>query len=121
MTRSNMFHVAAGVGIALACVTPAAAAAGSPAMTVGQWDRFEIALTNRRTYADAYRDVKLTATFTAPDGRTVTCEGFHDGGRRGGSASCPTRSARGGTPRRSPTASRARAGRSGARRRTSRA
>ncbi|MDO8542907.1 MAG: DUF5060 domain-containing protein [Opitutaceae bacterium] len=54
-------------------------AATSPPV-VKQWDRFEIAIENRRTYGDPYRDVSLDAAFTAPDGRRQTFWGFYDGG-----------------------------------------
>lgn len=50
------------------------------AATVGRWDRFEIAVTNAKLYADAYRDVTLNATFTKPDGSKVQFWGFYDGG-----------------------------------------
>ncbi len=54
---------------------PSAAAAG-----VGQWDRFEAAVTNAKRYADPYKDVTLDVTYTRPDGETVRFWGFYDGG-----------------------------------------
>jgi hypothetical protein len=47
--------------------------------TVGQWDRFEVALTNGKHYADPYRDVTLNVTFTKPDKTQVEFPGFYDG------------------------------------------
>lgn len=51
------------------------------ARQVGRWDRFEIAVSNNRRYADAYRDVTLDVTYTKPDGTTVSFWGFYDGGQ----------------------------------------
>ncbi len=51
-----------------------------PAQTVGQWDRFEVIVPNAKSYANAYRDVRLSATFTKPDGGKVQFWGFYDGG-----------------------------------------
>jgi hypothetical protein len=48
--------------------------------TVGQWDRFETAVTKSADYADPYRDVDLLVTYTRPDGTTVDFWGFYDGG-----------------------------------------
>jgi hypothetical protein len=57
----------------------------SPARTaqktiVGRWDRFEVSLSNPRTYADPYKDVELNVVFTKPDGARVGFWGFYDGG-----------------------------------------
>lgn len=49
------------------------------AQTVGQWDRFEVAVKNAQKYADPYRDVTLDVTFTRPGGATVKFWGFYDG------------------------------------------
>lgn len=48
---------------------------------VGQWDRFEIAVTNSKRYADSYKDVNLTIQYTRPNGSTVDFWGFYDGGQ----------------------------------------
>lgn len=66
--------------LAALCALAAPGGAEGPRMTVGRWGRFEVAVENRRRYADPYRDVTLAATFTRPDGRRVTFWGFHDGG-----------------------------------------
>lgn len=47
---------------------------------VGQWDRFEIAVTNTRRYADPYKDVELTVRYVRPDGSATEFWGFYDGG-----------------------------------------
>ena len=52
------------------------------AATVGQWDRFETALTNTKVYGAPYRDVTLDVTYTRPDGGTVKFWGFYDGGAK---------------------------------------
>ncbi len=53
----------------------------SPPPRIGQWARFEAALTNQRSYTDPFRDVTLQVTWTRPDGTTVPFCGFHDGGQ----------------------------------------
>lgn len=58
-------------------LTPRAAAATQ----CPQWGRFEVAFTNTNAYAAPYRNVSLDATFTRPDGRTVSFRGFYDGGQ----------------------------------------
>ncbi|MCP4262358.1 MAG: DUF5060 domain-containing protein [Planctomycetes bacterium] len=50
--------------------------------TVGQWGRFEKAITNAKSYGDPYRDVTLAVTYTKPDGKKVEFWGFYDGGSR---------------------------------------
>ncbi len=52
----------------------------SDSRTVGQWDRFEVAVRNAKKYADPYRDVTLNVSFTRPDGDKVDFWGFYDGG-----------------------------------------
>ncbi len=51
----------------------------SAQQNVGQWDRFEAAVTNTKTYTSRYRDVTLNVTYTKPDGNTVNFWGFYDG------------------------------------------
>ena len=46
---------------------------------VGQWGRFEAAVTNPTRYADPYADVTLDVTYTRPDGAAVDFWGFYDG------------------------------------------
>lgn len=48
-------------------------------VTVGKWDRFEVAITNSNTYNDPYRDVTLNVTYTKPNGSRVNFWGFYDG------------------------------------------
>ncbi|MBA3698193.1 MAG: carbohydrate-binding protein [Planctomycetes bacterium] len=48
--------------------------------TVGQWDRFERAITNTRTYADPLRNVTVQVEYTRPDGMKRSFWGFWDGG-----------------------------------------
>src|SRR5688572_11727439 len=48
-------------------------------MKVDRWGRFEVTLKNARSYANPYTDVSLDATYTRPDGRTVSFWGFYDG------------------------------------------
>jgi hypothetical protein len=58
----------------------ASAPAQQANQTVGQWDRFEAAVTNPKAYADPYRDVELRVTYTKPSGETTEFWGFYDGG-----------------------------------------
>lgn len=51
---------------------------GGPA--VGQWDRFQISVTNKAKYDDPYNDVVLIVTYTRPDGSNIHFWGFHDDG-----------------------------------------
>ncbi len=46
---------------------------------MGQWDRFEAALTNAKRYRNPYNDVTLDVTYTRPDATTVDFWGFYDG------------------------------------------
>src|SRR5688500_2300838 len=48
--------------------------------SVGQWERFEVAAANTKSYSDPYVDVSLNVTYTRPDGSTVAFWGFYDGG-----------------------------------------
>jgi hypothetical protein len=73
----RMPRVAAGAAVLLSGL---AAVAEAGIMTVQQWGRFELSLTNRRKYSDPYRDVVLRATFTRPDRKKLTFWGFHDAG-----------------------------------------
>lgn len=50
------------------------------AASVGQWERFEAALTNTTPYRDPYREVALHVRYTRPDGNIVPFRGFYDGG-----------------------------------------
>jgi hypothetical protein len=53
-------------------------------VTVPKWRMFEIALTAVGTPTNPFTDTTLTATVTAPDGRVLTVDGFHDGDGKGG-------------------------------------
>ncbi|MBI3969704.1 MAG: DUF5060 domain-containing protein [Chloroflexi bacterium] len=55
-------------------------AAGARPPHVGRWDVYELTLRAHARYANPFQDVRVTAVFTAPDGRRVTVAGFHDGG-----------------------------------------
>jgi hypothetical protein len=49
-------------------------------MDVQRWDSLEVAFSAAREYANPFRDVALTASFThLPSGRTVQATGFYDG------------------------------------------
>ena len=48
--------------------------------TVQRWNQIEISLTSNITYANPYKDVDLSATFSGPGGITMTMPGFWDGG-----------------------------------------
>lgn len=50
------------------------------AVTVGRWDRFEIAVGNTKRYVDPYKDVTLNVTYTRPDKGTINFWGFYDSG-----------------------------------------
>ena len=48
---------------------------------VERWDTHEIELTAAGSYANPFKDVSVTATFThTSSGKTITIDGFHDGG-----------------------------------------
>ena len=47
---------------------------------VGQWDRFEVSVTNTNSYTDPYAHVTLNVTYTRPDSSEVDFWGFYDGG-----------------------------------------
>jgi hypothetical protein len=49
-------------------------------MMITQWDRFEISVRNATRYQDPLRNVALEAVFTSPDGKSIPCWGFYDGG-----------------------------------------
>src|SRR5919109_4041335 len=50
--------------------------------TVERWDTHEIELEAAGEYANPFRDVEVTATFThAGSGRSITVDGFYDGGK----------------------------------------
>ena len=49
--------------------------------TIERWDTHEVTLQAAQSYDNPFRDVEVTATFThKPSGRTITADGFHDGG-----------------------------------------
>jgi len=54
--------------------------AAQPA-AIGLWERFEASVTNPRSYADPYEDVRLDVAFTAPGGKEIAFWGFYDGGQ----------------------------------------
>jgi hypothetical protein len=66
--------------IALCNVILCATIASAANYKVHQWQAVEIELTSSVTYADSFQDVDVTATFTTPDGRTITRPAFWDGG-----------------------------------------
>ena len=66
--------------IALCNVILCATTASAANYKVHQWQAVEIELTSSVTYADSFQDVGVTATFTTPDGRTITRPAFWDGG-----------------------------------------
>lgn len=68
-----------GLGAALLCAI--ASFAGAPVPRNGI---FETALVNTNAYTNKFRDVDLTATFTAPSGRQTVFPGFFDGDGTGG-------------------------------------
>jgi hypothetical protein len=51
------------------------------APSVGQWDRFEVAVENDKQYGDPFRDVLLDVTVLRPDGAGIDFWGFYDGDR----------------------------------------
>ena len=56
-------------------------AAESGPTAIGRWDRFELSVSNSRTYTDPYREVSLEVIYTRPDGRAINFRGFHDSGQ----------------------------------------
>jgi len=50
------------------------------AVEVPLFDVFEVTLTTTNNYANPYKDVTLSATFTGPGPSTITIPGFWDGG-----------------------------------------
>lgn len=63
----------------LAAGTDASAGDCASGCEVGQWERFETSVTNPAPYADPYTDVRLTVTYTRPDGSSMPFVGFYDG------------------------------------------
>lgn len=55
-------------------------AAQEPTLHAQTWRAVEITLTSTTTYADPYRDVDVSATFTGPNGQSMEMPGFWDGG-----------------------------------------
>jgi len=51
-----------------------------PAVTVARWDMHEFELHGRCHVENPFRDAALIGEFTSPSGKTLTVEGFHDGG-----------------------------------------
>ncbi len=50
-------------------------------VNVQRWDTYEIALIAANVYANPFRDVGLTGTFThQASGKSITVNGFYDGG-----------------------------------------
>ncbi len=84
LRRRSLLRVFAGLALVAANLGSARAAERTgpgPQMTVGQWDRFEMAVTNPRTYPDPYTDVELNVVYTAPGGKETAFWGFYDGGQ----------------------------------------
>jgi hypothetical protein len=50
------------------------------AVTVPRWEPHEFVLRGKAHVANPFRDAALVGEFTAPSGKTVVVEGFHDGG-----------------------------------------
>lgn len=50
------------------------------AFSVPRWQRHEFRLSGAAQVANPWRDASLVGEFTAPSGRLVSVEGFHDGG-----------------------------------------
>ena len=50
------------------------------AANIPRYEVFEAVLTSTKSYGNPFRDVTVTATFTAPSGHKLTAYGFHDGG-----------------------------------------
>ncbi|GGE03083.1 hypothetical protein GCM10010911_72720 [Paenibacillus nasutitermitis] len=55
--------------------------------SVAKWREMEFALSSAATYSHPFMDVDVTATFTGPNGETLTRPAFWDGGIRGKSDS----------------------------------
>ena len=60
---------------------PVTDSSSTSAKSVEQWGIFEAAVSNSKTYADPYKDVRLNVTYRRPDGSSVVFWGFHDGGK----------------------------------------
>jgi hypothetical protein len=45
---------------------------------VGRWDVYQVTMTGTLAQGNPFRDVRLTADFHGPGGRTVTVSGFYD-------------------------------------------
>ena len=68
----------------VASILWAASACGAETPTVPLFRVFETQIRNDRAYGNRFADVELTATYTAPSGRTKAFWGFFDGDGRGG-------------------------------------
>ncbi|WP_432970460.1 DUF4038 domain-containing protein [Dactylosporangium sp. CA-233914] len=75
MVGFNIPAAAAGSGPAGA----AQSASQGPTLSAETWRAVEVALHSTVSYADPYRDVDVTATFSGPNGQRLTMPGFWDG------------------------------------------
>ena len=68
--------------VSLVAIVIAASCASAQAddLRVGQWERFELAISNSAAYKNPYQDVQLDVEYTRPDGSKVEFPGFFDGG-----------------------------------------
>ena len=57
---------------------------GAESPSIGLYRLFEARVENSKPYANKFADVELSATYTAPSGRTCQFGGFFDGDGRGG-------------------------------------
>lgn len=69
------------LGMSLACVYAGEGVPfDQPLVTVPRWEMHEFELHGRCHVENPFRDASLVGEFTSPSGKTITVEGFHDGG-----------------------------------------
>ncbi|MFI7066786.1 DUF4038 domain-containing protein [Kribbella sp. NPDC050124] len=83
--RRPLTAIAAAMACIAAVLTGAtmpetAEATPKPVLRTRTWTPAEITLNSTVSYPDSYRDVDVSATFTGPNGQTLTAPGFWDGG-----------------------------------------
>lgn len=80
------------VALWLGATAPESFASSSPSgLKVEQWKVAEIKLTSKKSYADPFKDVEVTAVFVGPDRTVITRPAYWDGGNTWKIRFAPTR------------------------------
>ncbi len=80
------------IALWLGATAPESFASSSPSgLKVEQWKVAEIKLTSKKSYADPFKDVEVTAVFVGPDRTVITRPAYWDGGNTWKIRFAPTR------------------------------